>query len=74
MSGYHDHPERYLYARITALYAHINYGVETKANGGFPIDWSNRALTQFWGRINRKSANNYEEQLAVAKESKLRIL
>ena len=63
-----------LYSRITALYAPINYGVETKANSGFPIDCLNRAQTQFWGRINRKSARNYEDQLAMAKLSKLWIL
>ena len=64
VSGYHDHPEKYLYARVTALYAHINYAINTEANEGFPINWSNKALTQFWGRINRISARDYENQLA----------
>ena len=50
---------------------YINYGVETKAKNGFPINWLNRELTQFWERINRKSARNYEDQLAMAKLSKL---
>ena len=67
---YHEHPGKYLYARVTALYAHINYAVNNKANEGFPINWSNKALTQFWGRINRFNARDYENQLANVLQSR----
>ena len=66
MSGYHNHPEDYIYARATALDAHLNHALSFEFSGGYPIRWSNTALTKSWGRCNRKSGKNYEDQIRRA--------
>ena len=63
VSGYQDHPENYLYRRVTALFAHIINFITIKAKGGPKINWKNEEFTQIWGRFNRASAKDYEQQL-----------
>ena len=61
VSGYHDHPEGFLYPRITALYAHLNF-----VNGGtIKMDWTSSDLTRFWGQANKHSADNYTKLLEM---------
>ena len=63
VSGYQDHPENYLYPRITALYAKTIHTININAKGGPKINWKNDEFTQTWGRFNRASAKDYEQQL-----------
>ena len=63
VSGYHDHPEKYLYTRITALYAHIINMHSVWAKNNHQFNWIDEELSQTWGRFNRANAKDYEKQL-----------
>ena len=64
------HPETYLYALMTSQYADMIYLINNEENGGFLVDWANKALTQSWGKANSKSSEDYENQLEKALLSK----
>ena len=68
VSGYHDKPDgQYFYARVLALYSHIIQRIAEKTNfekNGF--DWKSEALSKSWGKSNRQSAKDYENQVNEA--------
>ena len=66
VTDYHDHPEGYLYSRVTALYAHTINSLSIRVKGGRNMDWKSEEFSQAWGRFNRASARDYEKQLKKA--------
>jgi hypothetical protein len=63
LANYHDHPEEYLYHRLTTLYTYIHFEyfqrVEQLQRGGACIDWGDQQLARLWGACNRHSAEKY---------------
>jgi len=58
---------QYFYARVLALYSHIIQRIAEKTNfekNGF--DWKSEALSKSWGKSNRQSAKDYENQVNEA--------
>ena len=67
-SDYQDSPEGYLYARIIALYSHINWGMMDYLYQGtsphLSLNWYSGSLLRTWGKINKASAWDYQLQRA----------
>lgn len=68
VSDYHEHPEGYLYSRVTALYAQgvMTLSLRAKGQWGRKMNWKSEEFSQAWGRFNRASARDYEKQLKKA--------
>lgn len=69
VSDYQDYPEAFIHHRLTTLWATINYQIAILGLGGPDFDWSSKALTQSWGRVNKESAADYTKQLSEATKS-----
>jgi hypothetical protein len=63
VSGYQTQPETYLYYRILALFAYLNYTFLWRSdrlnNGIEGPNWEDKALLALWGKVNAESADNY---------------
>ena len=66
VSGYQDYPAAFIQHRVTALWATINYHIGVVGLGGPHLDWSSKAFTHSWGKVNKESAVDYSKQLAEA--------
>jgi hypothetical protein len=62
VSDYQNNPEGYLYARILALYSHLNWiMMDYLYQGTSPhLNWYNVSLSRIWGRANKASAEDYQ--------------
>lgn len=63
VSEYQADPRAYIYHRALALYAHLNFGYLGRADDARSaegaIQWSDDALTDLWGKVNRAAAREY---------------
>ena len=66
VSDYQDYPEAFIHHRLTTLWATINYQIAVLGLGGPDFDWSSKALSQSWGRVNKESAADYVKHLSEA--------
>ncbi len=67
VSDYNDYPEEYIYRRALALYTAEHYiflGGKEDARDGIPtINWPDKTLTAFWGKMNKSAADDYSRQV-----------
>ena len=66
VSDYQDYPEAFIHQRVPSLWAAINYHIGYMGLGGHNFDWSTKALTQSWGKVNKESAADYSKQRTEA--------
>ena len=64
VSGYQARPEGYIWARATALYAHVNFLL---GGGAGDISWADTGLTRAWGAANLDSRDHYVASVQEAK-------
>jgi hypothetical protein len=67
VSAYRIVPEAYLYCRVLALFAYLNYAFLWRAdryvNGLGGPRWGDKTLQKFWGAVNAESARGYLHKL-----------
>ncbi|BCS95298.1 hypothetical protein DSLASN_09300 [Desulfoluna limicola] len=67
VASYQDSPEEFIYNRALALYTQCHYAFLGRSDlakqGKEAIQWNDRKLTEFWGKVNKESARNYSEDV-----------
>jgi hypothetical protein len=67
VSAYRKEPEAYLYHRVLALFAYLNYASLWRAdryvNGLGGPSWGDKGLQKLWGMVNADSARQYLRKL-----------
>jgi hypothetical protein len=67
VSSYQKEPEAYIYHRVMALFAYLNYAFLWRAdrvmNGLGGPRWGDKTLQKLWGTVNAEAAQKYLHQL-----------
>lgn len=68
VNGYHHdyHPDLFFHRRAIALAPFLSFSMNRPNKKYLDLDWSDHTFTQDWGRVNKRSAENYIGQYAVA--------
>jgi len=73
VADYSNHPETYMYNRLIALYLYLNYFAFDTADPErkqlIRMQWNDKHLTRFWGKISRECAITYILSVKQAKQN-----
>ena len=69
VSGYQTQPETYIPRRVIALNAYINWKVNRQNRNYMKLDWTNPNLIRDMGKANKRSMEDYINQLAYSLKS-----